>query len=97
MMKSMISPTREQGHCEELRAKVLFRGKPLADANLGWHHAGGGEDPVGTVQTNAKGEALIPIAQTGLLAIRLTHMTRRKNKDYEWESFWTTLTFRLRE
>ena len=82
---------------EALRVKVNFRGKPLADANLGWHHASGGEDPVGTVRTNAKGEALIPIAQTGLMAIRLTHMTRPKNKDYEWESFWTTLTFRLGE
>ncbi len=82
---------------EALRVKVLFGGKPLADANLGWHHAGGGEDPVGTVRTNAEGEALIPIAQTGLMAIRLTHMTRPKALDYEWESFWTTLTFRLGE
>jgi len=82
---------------EALRVKVLFEGKPLADANLGWHHAGGGEDPLGTARTNAKGEALIPIAQTGLMAIRLTHMTRPKAKDYEWESFWTTLTFRMGE
>ena len=82
---------------DALRVKVLFGGKPLADANLGWHHTGDGEDPVGTVRTNAKGEALIPIAQTGLMAIRLTHMTRPKAQDYEWESFWTTLTFRLGE
>jgi len=82
---------------DALRVKVLFQTKPLADANLGWHHAGGGEDPVGTVRTNAKGEALIPIAQAGLMAIRLTHMTRPKAQDYEWESYWTTLTFRIGE
>lgn len=80
---------------DALRVKVLFRDKPLADANLGWAHPDGGETPAGTVRTNAKGEALIPIAQNGLMTIRLTHMMRPKEKEYEWESFWTTLTFRL--
>ena len=53
------------------------------------------DTPAGYVRTDAKGEALIPIAQTGLMTIRLTHMTRPKMPEYEWESFWTTLTFRL--
>lgn len=78
-----------------LKVKVLFHGKPLAEANLGWSHPGDGESPAGTARTNAKGEALIPIAKTGLMTIRLTHMTRPKHADYEWESFWTTLTFRI--
>lgn len=82
---------------DTLGVRVLFQGKPLADANLGWDHPGDGDPPSGTVRTNAKGEALIPIAQTGLMTIRLTHMTRPKVKDYEWESFWTTLTFRVPE
>jgi hypothetical protein len=30
-----------------------------------------------------------------LMTIRLTHMTRPKTAEYEWESFWTTLTFRV--
>ena len=80
---------------DALRVKVLFRDKPLADANLGWAHPDGGDAPAGTVRTNPKGEALIPIAQLGLKTIRLTHMTRPKEKEFEWESFWTTLTFRL--
>jgi formylmethanofuran dehydrogenase subunit E len=29
------------------------------------------------------------------MSVRLTHMTRPKGEDYEWESFWTTLTFRV--
>jgi hypothetical protein len=29
------------------------------------------------------------------MTLRLTHMTRPKTKDFEWESFWTTLTFRV--
>jgi uncharacterized GH25 family protein len=82
---------------DTLPIRVLFRGKPLAEANLGWDRPGRGERPRGTVRTDDKGEASIPIVQTGLMTIRLTHMTRPKNVDYEWESFWTSLTFRLPE
>ena len=81
---------------DTLKVKVLFLGKSLADANLGWSHPDGGENPAGTARTNLKGEALIPIAQAGLMSIRLTHMTRPNQKDYEWESFWTTLSFRTK-
>lgn len=82
---------------DTLKVRVLFDTKPLTDAHLGWDHPGEGDEPAGTVRTDAKGEALVPIAQGGLMTIRLTHMTRPKAKDYEWESFWTTLTFRLPE
>ncbi len=82
---------------DTLPVKVLFQGKPLANAPLGWDHPGDGEPPSGTVRTNEKGEALIPLAKTGLMTIRLTHMTRPKKADHEWESFWTTLSFELKE
>jgi uncharacterized GH25 family protein len=80
---------------DTLRVQVLFHKKLLAGANLGWQRPGDGDTPIGYVRTDAKGEALIPISQTGLTTIRLTHMTRPKTPDYEWESFWTTLTFRV--
>jgi hypothetical protein len=80
---------------DTLRVRVLFRGKPLANANLGWDVPGEADWPMGTVRTNARGEALVPIGQLGLMTIRLTHMTRPKAAGYEWESFWTTLTFRI--
>jgi uncharacterized GH25 family protein len=80
---------------DTLRVRVLFHGKPLEQANLGWHRPGDGDMPGGTVRTNAKGEALIPIADNGLITLRLTHMTRPKTADSEWESFWTTLTWRI--
>jgi len=82
---------------DTLPVRVLFQNKPLADANLGWAHPDEGEMPRGTVRTDGKGEALIPIGKTGLMTIRLTHMTRPKAKDYEWESFWTTLTWMVPE
>lgn len=80
---------------DTLRVRVLFRERPLKDAYLGWDHPGGGEEPVGTVRTDSRGDALIPVGQSGLMTIRLTHMTRPKAAEYEWESFWTTLTFRV--
>lgn len=80
---------------EALPVRVLFRGKPLADANLGWDWPGGGERPRGTARTDDKGEALIPLGRAGLFTIRLTHMTRPKAADHEWESFWTTLTLHV--
>jgi hypothetical protein len=82
---------------DTLRVRVWFRGKPLANANLGWDVPGDGEFPLGTVRTDSRGEALVPISQVGLMTIRLTHMTRPKETEYEWESFWTTLTFRIPE
>jgi uncharacterized GH25 family protein len=80
---------------ETLPVRVLFQGKPLAEANLGWQHPGDGETARGYVRTDDKGEAPVPVAKSGLMTIRLTHMTRPKTKDYEWESFWSTLTFRV--
>lgn len=80
---------------DTLRIKVLFLKAPLPNANLGWHRPGDGDTPAGYVRSDKNGEALIPIAATGLMTIRLTHMTRPKMPDYEWESFWTTLTFRV--
>jgi uncharacterized GH25 family protein len=80
---------------DSLPVRVLFQGKPLPEANVGWQLPGDGNVARGYVRTDDKGHALIPVVRAGLMTIRLTHMTRPKTKDYEWESFWTTLTFRV--
>ena len=80
---------------DALPVRVLFRGKPLAGVNLGWDHPGGDGMAAGTVRTDPKGEALVPVAKAGLMTVRLTHLTRPKADGAEWESFWTTLTFRV--
>jgi uncharacterized GH25 family protein len=80
---------------DTLRVRVLFHNQPLAEANLGWDLPGDGEAPSGTVRSDSAGEALVPVARTGLMTIRLTHMTRPRTDDFEWESFWTTLTFHV--
>lgn len=78
-----------------LRARVLFRGEPLPHANLCWDHPGNGEDFTGQTWTDARGEALVPVARKGPMTLRLIHMTRPQTKDYEWESFWASYTFRV--
>lgn len=80
---------------DTLPVLVLFKGKPLAEANVGWQYPGDGETARGYVRTDAKGKALVPISQNGLMTLRLTHMTRPNADEYEWESFWATLTFRV--
>jgi uncharacterized GH25 family protein len=80
-----------------LPARVLFDGKPLPQAHVGWQHPGDGVHARGYIRTDDKGEVLIPIARSGLMTIRLTHMTRPKTAEYEWESFWATLTFRVKD
>jgi hypothetical protein len=80
---------------DTLSVRVLFRTEPLVDANLGWDWPNDGPLASGTIRTDSDGRAQIPISKTGLLAIRLTHMTRPKHVEYEWESYWTTLTFEV--
>jgi uncharacterized GH25 family protein len=81
---------------ETLAVRVLFQGRPLERANLCWDHPGNGEDFTGQTWTDRGGDALIPIARSGLMTLRLVHMTRPMTDDYEWESFWASYTFQVR-
>lgn len=76
-----------------LRARVLFAGKPLAGALLGWDLPGNGEDIAGSTWTNDAGEALVPIVQPGWMTLRLVHMTRPKAETHEYESYWASCSF----
>ncbi len=80
---------------ETLKAQVLFDGTPLESANLCWDEPGNGEKFSGQTWTNANGEAMVPLAQSGLMTLRLVHMTRPETTDHEWESFWSSFTFSI--
>lgn len=80
---------------DTLAVQVLFDGKPLNMASLSWDHPGNGEAFSGQTWSDEEGKALIPVAKTGLMNIRLIHMTRPGSEDYEWESFWASFTFRI--
>lgn len=78
---------------DTLRAQVLFEGKPLQGANLCWDHPGNGEAFTGQTWTDKDGVALIPLGYSGLMTLRLVHMTRPQTDSHEWESFWSSFTF----
>lgn len=78
-----------------LRARVLFDGAPLVRANLCWDLPGNGEDLAGCTWTNRSGEAMVPIAQTGWMTLRLVHMTRPRAPEFEYESFWASCSFEV--
>jgi uncharacterized GH25 family protein len=82
---------------EPLEVQVLFRGKPLADAQVAAAYAGaemkGHEFPVVT-RTDAEGKAALKLDRGGLWYARLIHMVpAQDDPDYQWRSFFSTMTF----
>jgi uncharacterized GH25 family protein len=80
---------------DELEILVLFKGKPLPNAEIAWSYPGRGEEFAGSTKTNKKGFASIPLIKAGPYVIRLTHMEWIKKPTHEWESYWTSLTFEV--
>jgi uncharacterized GH25 family protein len=79
-----------------LPVRVLLRGQALAGANLCWDHPGNGALFSGQCWTDAEGRALVPLAKSGLMTLRLIHMERPQAQDHEWDSLWSSLSFRVR-
>lgn len=82
---------------EPLPVRVLFRGKPLADAQVAAVYAGaklnGHTYPV-TSRTDAEGRATLQLDRPGLWYARLIHMVpATDDPEVDWRSFFATLTF----
>ncbi|MCP2620231.1 DUF4198 domain-containing protein [Candidatus Aminicenantes bacterium AC-334-K16] len=80
---------------DRLKIRVLFQGKPLAQAEVAWSYPGRGEEFAETTTTNNQGETVIPLEKAGPYVIRLTHMEWVRKPSHEWESFWSSLTFEV--
>ncbi len=82
---------------EKLKLKVLFDGKPLENLRIssGAENTNSGKY-FAQVRTDANGFAEIEIAERGLCFVR-THFIRQHSdaQNFEWESFWTSVTFRV--
>lgn len=86
---------------EQLRAKVLFAGKPLRNATVSALHAR--KTGVATFQstTDGRGVARFHIDKPGMWLVRLVHMqscdTRRGEEGCEanndWRSYWASFSF----
>lgn len=83
---------------EKLPVLVLFEGKPLGNAQVACvsdSHVDEADYSF-TTRTNVQGIAMIPILNPGSWLVRLVHMIpASEGKDHDWESFFSTLTFRI--
>jgi len=97
-----IVPVGVPGAREALRARVLWKGRPLAGALVKvWRAPLGADaatrDSIGVAwrgRTDSRGEVAVPVALAGEWLLSVVHMepcTERSEDD--WESTWSSLTF----
>lgn len=86
-----------------LRVRLLLDGKPLPGALAGAIYAGAKAAPDSwplTATTDARGEAEFLLEHRGPWLVRAVTMQRRENESgpdaADWETYWASLTFRLR-
>lgn len=82
---------------DTLRARVLWRGKPLVGAVVTAHHRPAlDRGAVGTltVRTDARGEVAFPLQAAGAWLLRMVHMVPCQGcTASDWESYWTSFSF----
>lgn len=84
---------------QEWTVRIMFRGQPLAHAQVAAVYAGaelkGHEYPV-TTRTDAEGRAKLKIDRAGWWYARLIHMIPAENEPgADWRSFFGTLVFHV--
>ena len=73
----------------ELPLTLLFRGKPLANAQI----AALNKDEEIKLHTDARGRATLPLGHPGFWMIKAVHMEPApKGSGFAWESWWASLT-----
>ncbi len=81
---------------DTLSLKVLMNNKPLADA-LVKAYTKKAPKRIQKIQTDKNGELNVKINSPGVWMIKTLNMIPHiNNKEYDWESFWSTLTFRIK-
>jgi uncharacterized GH25 family protein len=75
---------------EPLPVRVIFRGAPARNLEIGAIMKGGKEFSVG--KTDDSGRINVPVTP-GQWRLHAIHMERSTKPDADWESFWATLTF----
>lgn len=82
---------------DSLTVRVLFKGKPLVDAQVSATYAGAemkGHDYPVSARTDADGKATLKLDRPGLWYARLIYMEAAQNDpEIDWRSYFATLTF----
>jgi len=80
---------------DELPVRLLYEGKPLADAHVAALNA---EDASTRIEarTDVQGRARLRLDHDGVWLVRSVHMIPAAGRlDADWESLWASLTFRI--
>jgi uncharacterized GH25 family protein len=81
---------------EPFHIRLLYQGKPLADALVKAFPKSGGA--VIQARTDAHGLAVLPNLSGGIWMLTAVHMVRADPRlDADWESIWSSLTLRVPE
>jgi hypothetical protein len=84
---------------DKLTVRILFRGSPAADLHVEASSATGGavkERQLG--RTDREGKIDIPLDVPGLWKLHAIRMERRQDTaKADWESFWASLTFEVKQ
>jgi hypothetical protein len=106
------TPTKPVGHLLEivpvthplekkptgaLAVRILFEGKPLANATWAAYHRNGNKVTVQRLKTSAEGKATVDVREPGVYLLRLVHMRPcRGVEGIDWESYWASFAFEMR-
>ena len=78
----------------DLKVKVLFKKKPLANAVIKVWHRDNDQTVKHEVRTNAKGEVKFPVFTSGRWMVSIVKMIRLRNDPKaDWQSYWGSLTW----
>ncbi len=81
---------------DRFRARLLWRGEPLADQVVFAGRAGAGAGPTSHVRTDANGVVEFPVFVSGPWYLKAIHMAEDgDDPEVEYRSHWATLTFRV--
>ncbi len=82
----------------QLPVQVLFRGKPASDLQIemAWLPPGGKAVRKVAGRTDREGRFSVPIGAAGTWKLHTVVMERSQDAGFDWESFWTSLTFEIR-
>ncbi|HEY0136007.1 MAG TPA: DUF4198 domain-containing protein [Nannocystis sp.] len=84
---------------ERLGMRVLFEGRPLANAQVEAFTRGpsGAPGPAQVASTDSSGRVDLQISEPGTVLVRTVHMQRCVGcGDTQWESFWSVYSFAAR-
>jgi hypothetical protein len=81
---------------ERLPVRVLYQGKPLANALVAVRSRHAAPHDLQTVRTGPDGRALVPLPPAGPCLISLVHMVRvADSPSVQWQSYWGSYCFEV--